>query len=317
MTVVQGAVSLGGYAVGANDTVYLSVQTGDTTFSLMAVDPVAQKIVNQVAVSALTPVHYAAGSVWLPGLKTDANGHNCSITRLDGQTLAEQATIQVPCNPSGTVGLVASDGDAVWYEDDSKYDLATNSGTVLARIDPATNAPGTSVPLPFPGGYTFDSQGAFFYYETGAGKGYYMLTTGSTAFDSLGSIAGTARPGGAGLWTSSSDHKTAQYFTQAGAPAATLQINGTIVAGDANAAYVETQGKDASGNFAEQLWRYPADGSTPTQIGSAPTVGDSGPLSYFGDPLPIGNGNGVLKLWIARVGSDQTKALLLQWVPVK
>ncbi len=315
MTVAQNA-SLGGYAIGANDTVYVSVQTGDTTFSLMAVDPVAQKIVNQVAVPALTQVHYAAGSVWLPGLKTDANGHNCSITRFDGQTLAEQATIQVPCSPGGSVGLVASDGDAVWYEDDSKYDLTTNSGTVLARIDPATNAPGTSVPLPFEGGYALDSQGAFFYYDTGSGKGYYRLTTGSTTFDSLGAIVGTARPGGTGLWTSSSDHKTAQYFTQAGAPAATLQIDGSVVAGDENAAYVETQGTDPSGNFAEQLWRYPADGSTPAQIALAPAI-DGNPLSYFDDPLPISNGDGVVKLWMARTGTDQTNTLLLQWVPVQ
>ncbi len=140
--VTQGVI-VTGYAFGANDTVYLNVQTGQNTYQLMAVDPAAQKILNQVDVPAGTPVHFAAGSVWLPGLKMDANGHNCSVTRFDAGTLAEQATIQTPCSPFGNAPPTASDGDAVWFVDTSKVDLGTDQGAVITRIDPATNAPGT------------------------------------------------------------------------------------------------------------------------------------------------------------------------------
>jgi hypothetical protein len=312
MTVAQNA-SVGGFAIGSDNTVYMTVQTGQTSFSLMAIDPVGQKIVNQVSVPALTPVHFAAGSVWLPGLIADANGHNCSVTRFDAQTLAQGPTIATPCSAFGAVGLMASDGSAVWFEDDK---IGTGS-PVLTEIDPTTNAPGASVPLPFGGGYEFDSQGALIYYGTGSNQGYYRLTTGATAFEQLSTYlpGSPPRPGGAGLWFGSQDGKTATYYSQAGGtPTATVQVDGEPVAGDGSAVYVETQGTDASGNFNEQLWRCPIDGSSPTEIATAPTI-DGNPLSYFGDPMPISNGHGVLKVWTTRTGSQQVLTVLLQWTP--
>ncbi len=313
-TVTPGT-SLGGYALGPDDTVYLSVQTGDNAFSLIAFDPKAGKIVNQVSIPAATPVHFAAGSVWLPGLKTDANGHNCSITRLDAGTLAEQATIQTPCSAFGSVGPVASDGDAVWFEDDSKYDLGTQTGAVITRIDPATNAPGTSVPLPSVGGNFVDSQGAFFYEDEQ--DNYFRLTTGSTAFDSMGSFKAyfSVKPGGTGLWAQGGDHTTALYFSQpGGTPQATVQIGGDLVAGDAKAVYEDVFANGPSGAPEDQLWSYPLDGSTPTEIGVGPTIdGDS--LGYVADPQSITNGDGVLKLWTKRTGAQQQPVILLQWTP--
>ncbi len=313
VTLTNGT-AIGGYALGPDNTIYVSVQTGDNKYSLIAYDPKTRKIVKQVSVPAATPVHFAAGSVWLPGLKTDANGHNCSITRFDAVTLADQATIKTPCSAFGSVGPVASDGSTLWFEDDTNYDSTTLKGAVVTSIDPSTNAPGTSVPLPSVGGYFLDSQGALFYQDEH--KNYFRLTTGATAFDPLGSFSQyfAVRPAGTGLWAQDSSGKTAEYFTQAGNPQATIQVGGSLVAGDAKAAYEDVLGNNDQGVTEEQLWRYPIDGSTPTQINSSGTI-DSGALPYAADPLPISDGNGVLKLWSTRSGTQQLAVILLQWTP--
>ncbi len=50
LAVVSGAVTvtkgraIGGYAVGPDDTVYLSIQTGDNAFSLISFDPKGSKV---------------------------------------------------------------------------------------------------------------------------------------------------------------------------------------------------------------------------------------------------------------------------------
>ena len=313
-TVTQGT-RIGGYALGPDNTVYLTVQAADGTNTLISFDPVAGKIIHQVTIPAATPVHVVAGSVWLPGLKTDSNGHNCSITRFDAGTLAEQATIPVPCNAFGSAGPTASDGTALWFEDDSKYDLTTLKGAVVTRIDPTTNAPGASVPLPSVGGRLLDSQGALFYVDEQ--ESYFRLTTGSAAFDSFGSMSSyfSVYPAGTGLWAGTSAATSALYFTQAGTPSATIQVGGGIVTGDTHAAYAEVLGNSDQGVAEEQLWEYPLDGSTPTMIATSPTI-DGNFLDYFGDPLPIDNGNGVLKLWSTRGANQQLSDILLQWAPV-
>jgi hypothetical protein len=310
LTVTHGT-ALGGYAIGPGDIVYLSVQTGNNTYSLISFDPIAGKIVHQVDVPTETSVHYAAGSIWLPGLKTDANGNNCSVTRFDAGMLAEQATIPIPCafilEPA-----MASDGDAIWFMDVSKYDSTTDKGAVITRLDPTTNTPGASVPVPFVNGYLADSQGALFYFDPQ--KGYYRLTTGSTSLDSLGTLASVVRPAGTGLWVESHDQTSAQYFTQAGSPDHTVQIGGILVGGDGQAAHAEVLGNN-DGVSEEQLWRYPIDGSTPTKIAVAPTI-DGNSLYYSSDPLPVSNGDGFLKMWTAHGGTQQPSLILLQWTPV-
>jgi hypothetical protein len=312
---VPGVWNVANFAWGDNDTVYVSVQTGDQSYALMHLDPVNQQVLAQVEVPVPTEVHYAAGSVWLPALKTDTNGNSCSVTRFDGQTLAEQATIAVPCGFFGHPEM-ASDGTNIWFADVSKYDLATEKGAVMTELDPTTNAPSsTSVPLPFINGYRIDSQGAFFYFDTDPKNGYYRLTTGAGAFESLGGLNSPAHPAGTGLWVQSQDGQTAQYFTSAGSPQATVQIGGSLLTGDASGVYAEVLGNGPSGAAEEQLWRYPIDGSTPTEVATAPLL-DGQFLSYFGDPLPIDNGDGLLKYW--NIGNNLGGPfLLIQWVPVK
>jgi hypothetical protein len=305
---VMPVTDLGGYVVSPDGKLYVSVGTGDNQAAILEVDPTTGKVVTQVTEPVKTDLHFAAGSLWATGLSNDSNGHPCTVTRLDAGTLAVQATIDVPCNFFGSATAV-SDGDAVWYLDVSKYDLGTDKGDVLVRIDPSTNQPSsTKVDLPFSGGYTKDSYGAFFYYDTGS-KGLYRLLTGQTALESLGKWAPFMTLGGTAAWLSSQDGKTAQHIGAGGTPDATIQVEGTAIAGDDTAAFVEVQAADGT----TQLWRFPIDGSTPTQLATAPTVGNGG-LSYFADPQAALGPHGLVKLWLVRGDSGQT--LYEQWVPL-
>jgi hypothetical protein len=317
MQVIQGN-RLAGFALGPDNMVYVSEAVSSTQSTLLEVDPNAGKIVHQVGVPAATEVHVAGDSVWLPGLKTDSHGNNCSVTRFDASTLAEQATIPIPCTSSITGPQIISDGSAVWFVDVSKYDVGTLKGAVLTRIDPTTNALGPSVDLPFINGGRMDSQGALFYQDASIkNTGYYRLTTGTSAMEPLGQFKSQVRAAGTGLWVTSDDDHSAEYFTSAGAPQVTLPISGLLVGGDITAAYVEILGKDPTGTkAAEQLWRYPIDGSTPTLLGYSPTVNDQN-YSYFNDPPAVTNGNGFLKLWSPLPSSGKTPTVFLQWIPLK
>jgi hypothetical protein len=318
VTVTQ-ATSIGGYAIGPNDTVYLSIESGSVetavqTYSLISFDPTSAKIVHQVSIPVDTGVHYAAGSLWLPGLKTDAHGGNCSVTRFDAATLAEQATIPIPCPYIGGPEI-GSDGTAIWYMDPTNYDSTTNEGAVLTRIDPVTNEPGTSVKLPSISGYLIDSVGAVFFADPNDNN-HYLLKTGSNALVLLGKFATTTVPGGPGLWVATSDGTSAQYYTAAGSPQATIKIGGgNLVAGDASAAYAEVEVVSADGATRPELLRYPADGSKPTEIAAPPTVNGVAEV-YLDNPPPTAPGDGFLKLWTVRGDTAQTSLILLQWAPL-
>jgi hypothetical protein len=311
---VSGAIAitpasrLGGYAVGSDNKLYVSARVTTDSAMLFEVDPAAGTVVSHVTVPALTEVHVAGGSVWLPGLKTDSNGHRCSVTRFDGQTLTEQATILVPCGFFDSPETV-SDGSALWFIDVTKYDGTTNKGAVLTRIDPVTNALGPSVDLPFINGNRWDSLGALFYFSNSAETGFYRLMPGDTSMTRLAPWNPGTHPGGTGLWVSSSDGKTAQNFSEAGGPQATLPIDGTLVAGDSSSAYVE---RNAAG--ASELWRYPINGSA-AKIGTAPTL-DGEDLGYFADPQSIVAPDGFIKLWLPSPSGANPRTLYFQWVPL-
>ena len=310
---VTGAVAVtqvagvSGAVVGPDGKLYFSVGLGGGKSALLEVDPTTGTIVHQVDVPKTTTLHIAAGSVWAPGLIVDSSANNCSATRFDAQTLALQGTIPIACTSSGPT--IASDGQAIWYEDDSKRDFATGKGAVLIRLDPSTNQPGTTVQLPFVGGSWLDSQGALFQYSADAGL--YRLTTGSTTMEPLGKPQGRVFAAGTGFWVQNDSDQTAMYYTNANSPDATVATGGTLEAGDASAAYVEKSGQDG----VSSLWRYPADGSAPTQMGAAPMV-DSNALSYVFDPRPLPAANGVVKYWVIASGNATTTTLYLQWMPL-
>ena len=195
---ITPAILVQSYAIGPDNKLYLSAKVTSSKFTLLEVDPATGSILQQVDVPRTTEVHLAGGSVWLPGLKVDSNGNNCSVTRFDAQTLAEQQTIAIPCAPFGPT--VASDGSAVWFEDTTKYDSATKKGAVMTRIDPATNAFGPSVDLPFINGFRYDSVGAFFYFDTNSDSSFYRLETGQTSMTKLTPFVAGGHAAGTGLW---------------------------------------------------------------------------------------------------------------------
>ena len=310
------AQRLVGYAIGPDNTVYISAQIDDTHSTLLAIDPNSGKIVKQVDIPAATQIHIAGGSLWLPGLATDPDGGHCNVVRYDAATLVQGVTLKIPCGPYGV--QIVSDGSAAWFEDTTKWDYTTDKGAVLTRIDPTTNAFGPSVDVPYLNGYHRDSQGALFWFDTGAGKSWYRLTTGATAMESMGQFKYEPIPAGTGLWVQSDDQKSAQYYTTAGTPQVTLPINGgTVVGGDTTAAFIQITGENAAGTAAaEQLWRYPIDGSAPVMISYSPTI-NSENYNYFSDPPPMANGNGVAKIWATLIDSTNVPWIVVQWVPVK
>ncbi len=301
---VAGAFDLGptvflnGYLVGPDDHVYASIQVSDSQSSIIEIDPQGGQIVARTDVRTATPLHYAAGSIWAPGLDLDANGNNCNVTRFDAATLAKQATIAVPCTFDGVV--TASDGEALWFGDTSNVDKP-----VLRRLDPATNQPGASVPLPVLDRLV-DSQGAIFLAESD--QGVQRLTTGGTAFEPMGVTSTSFFPAGAAVW-----FQTGGAAQQVGGPApVSLPVGGSLLAGDPGAAYVSVAG--AAG--ADEIWRYPADGSTPALLSGAPTIGGQ-PLDFVGDPMPAVGPDGLAKLWLIRAGDADQLTLLFAWVPLR
>ena len=314
--VVSGAVSIGpavdfrGYAFGPGNKLYASVRLPSGQAQLLEIDLATGKVLAHADVADIGEVHVAGGSVWLPGIKPDANGHNCTVTRFDASTLAEGTTTPLPCDFFDNPEIV-SDGSAVWFVDVSKFDGGTNKGAVLTRIDPATGAFGPSVDLPFINGYRLDSQGALFYVLTGTDAGYYRLATGDTAMTLLvPSTPGAVYTGGTGLWMSGQGGRTALYFSDPGGPQVTLPIQDSLVGGDSAGAYVERDTGTGS-----ELWRYPLDGSPPTKLADAPTLDGEG-LGYYGDPQGISDSSGYARLWLPKSNGSPLNTLYLQWSPL-
>jgi hypothetical protein len=108
--------------------------------------------------------------------------------------------------------------------------------------------------------------------------------------------------------------KPAEHFTTAGTPDHTVQIKGTLVAGDASAAYAEVQVATSNGGTQPALLRYPTDGSNSTRIALPPKVGGN-PQSYLDDPSPIVTSDGFVKIWAIQSDTPQA-SILLQWTPL-
>jgi hypothetical protein len=314
-TAIAKVTGLKGYAVGPDDKLYVSVALDGGKAAIIEIDPATGAIVHQIDVPNATDIHVAAGSVWASGLGVDqATGiHPCSVTRFDAQTLAAQSTIAIPYDrlacPLLNGPSLASDGSAVWFEDLGKWD--GTAGATLTRIDPATNQLGASVPLPFINGQFQDSQGALFYFGATPTRGFYRLTTGGTAMELMGPWSAKTAFGGTGIWVQAEDFTTAQFIAGPGSTTQPIQVGGPIVAGTSQAVIAEVQAPDGTG----QLWIYPANGSTPTQLATAPTIDGTG-LAYFGDPGAIVAPHGVIKLWLPDSNGQPTKTLYFQWTPL-
>ena len=302
--------------IGPDGTVYVSIVNSSKQPQLTAIDPSTGAVKQQTAMAVETAIHFAAGSVWASGQATDANGQHCSVTRYDAQTLAKQGDYPIPCTNFDPPHL-SSMGDAVWFIDTTRSDPNTGAGTMLTRIDPTTNAPGTSVPLGDATGCCLDSQGAVFCHC--GNSDVWRLTVNDAAFVDLGNFGySSIFAAGTGFWSEQSDN--AVFVDAPGPPSASVPLGGgRVVGGDTTGVYL--QGANVQvGSMSIPLQRYPADGSAPVTLASAPTVGsgiDETQFDYLTEGFPwFATGQGYIHLWEFKETADSHDALWVQWAPL-
>jgi hypothetical protein len=297
-----------GQVLAPDGTLYLSVELPDNSYVIVSADPKQGQIERQVTAAGGGPVTVASGSVWVG--ETTADGA-CSIVRLDPASLATQATISIPCFFGSPT--FASLGQSIWFIDPTSMD--TNlAGAVLRQIDPATNTPSAiAAPITYGGGSLFTGTGS-----TSIVYGYsqdtLFMPVSATSFQSLGPLESPLDGVSRGVWTWTSDPGSATLTGPTG-PLATIPIDGSMIGADDQAVY--TAGGPGSAGT-DTLWRYPADGSAPSQIATGSKVGTAqitADLGYFDDwPFLIGP-HAAVKLWLPTSRTDHLNdALDLQWI---
>ena len=307
-------LDLQGAAIGPDNTLYVSIDDASGAAQLVAVAPASAAVKANVPMSTATSIYFVAGSVWASGQTTDANGQHCTITRYDPQTLAKQGDYPVPCSAGYPGPHIVSMGDAVWFLDTTKADPNTGAGTALTQIDPTSNVPGKSVPMPLPDGCCQSSQGAIFCYCGNSDE--WRLTNNDSAFVDLGNY-GQIYPAGDGFWAQ--QNESAVFVDSPGGPSVTLSMAGSvlideIVGGDPNGVYFQGEPPD------ESLSRQATDGSPLVTLAQAPTSGsgieqtsydyNTGGFPWFATP------QGYLHLWLFKATPDSQQALWLQWAPL-
>jgi hypothetical protein len=303
-------VNLDGAALGPDGTLYLSVELPDNHFQLVAADPQQGRITNQVDTNGGGILAFASGSIWLGG-KTDAG--DCSISRMDPASFAVQATITVPCDIDRSV--FTSLGQAIWFVDQSKVDDSDN-GAVMRMIDPATNLPAaTGAALPYSNGYLGSSPGSTSIIYGDVGKDVRSLSAGSSEFQSLGKLNILQFAVRRGAWSESFGTQTAILVGPGGGVLATVPVDGPLVGADDQAVYVSGE---AAADGSDTLWRYPADGSAPTQIAQGAKVdtgGATADLGYFDNEPFLVASHQAVKIWLVTSSANAGQfALDLQWV---
>jgi hypothetical protein len=115
----------------------------------------------------------------------------------------------------------------------------------------------------------------------------------------MGSAAGPDAYVGQGFWSAADG--SAAYYESGAAPLRSVAVAGDLVGADAQAVYA-TGPAVTSG--ATGLWRYPLDGSSPTEIAHGATMavgGDGWVLGYGrfdeGGYPPLIGPAGIVKLW--------------------
>jgi hypothetical protein len=301
---------LQGATIGPDNTLYVSIDDSSGAAQLLAVDPTSAAVKAEVPTRLATSIYFAAGSVWASGQTTDANGAHCTVTRYDPATLAKQGDYPIPCGANRLVSM----GDAVWFVNTTNTDLSTGAGTVLTQIDPTTNAPGKSIPIPLADGCCQSSQGAIFCYCGNSDE--WRLTDNDSAFVDLGNY-GQIYPAGDGFWAQQGNNVV--FVDGPGGPQTTIaltegNVGDSLVGGDSDSAYLEGEPPT------NQLLRQPADGSPPVPIAQAPTSGTDVFLTtydYNSGGFPwFATANGYLHLWVFKGSADSQQALWLQWAPL-
>ena len=319
---LPSVIGLEGSAASPDGTIYATVLVAPLpgTSELLAIDPTTATIRNRVSLDApgglFNGIAFAAGSVWLITRFT-----TCNIIRVDPSTLQTQATIALAACPSATPAIAAA-GDAIWTNDPTGGSGAQGH---LLRFDPATNKLAGSVAVPNPdltpagsgvlGGSLHSSSTSLFW---GIITDTYRVQSPWTAADDLHAPSGVvAFPAGDGIWVQS-DPVTANLYGGTGGQQASASISGQPVGADATNLYVDQRGQQGT----SELWRYPADGSTPVVIASVPDQ-NMAPWTASGDPRSplIITANAAMKVdaLVAPSGqsqADQNLGLYLERVPL-
>jgi hypothetical protein len=328
--------------LGPDGTLYVQTYEVDRPFDtdptavLLAMDgstgTMRKRVVNQGESFGYSGgrLAYAAGSVWSAEFMRKES--ECSVSRLDPQTLDVRARVTTVCFDGRTV-MVTLD-DAPWFIDPTGAG-ANGAGAHLRRVNPATNAldttPAGSIELPFAnsllgiaiGVMASTSEGVFFGERQ---DGVFRINAGDHTIDPLG------KPGagygffaaGTGVWTQTSigtseePEGMAEHFTGDATSAARAILTGYLIGADNAAVY----GSDAADeDQADGFWRFPIDGGS-ERLATSGLV-DSGfggqvRLSYRdpGAPLLIGDGLAV-KLWIAASPNPDYTRLLFQSIPLR
>jgi hypothetical protein len=319
-----------------NGVVYAMVATqdvafGDLKYTLLAIDPSTGQITQQADSHGPGMLAWAGDSLWA-GEFSRAEVGTCQISRLDPNTLTEQASIPTVCADQGLTTLT-SVGDAVWFMD-STGAAADGTGQHLRRIDPGTNAVDSSADgnlvLPVPVQFVNVTGAGTMWSSTSAGllfgnrqSGLYRLLNGSATFDSLGSPQGAQLAwyaAGDGVWTTTNTGDSgglgseAAFYNGSDLPTQTIGYDGSLAGADDTAVYVEYQEDDT---VADSLVRYPLDGTGPVVVAlggfTQNSFGGQTPLGYHDsliNPL-LFNGSAGVKTWVLPSASDETMQQLL------
>ena len=309
---------LAGNALGPDGLLYVSVVAADRTGLVLAIDPLTGQIVRQVAAVGAGEVAVAAGSVWVAEFeRADGGAGPCSVTRLDPNTLAVQATVATACQGIGLGTDLAAVADDIWFVDPVGAD-ASGVGGNLRRIDPTTNAVAPpAVPIPFVGGVLRASATALFYGDPP--RGQFRLRPGETTLSRIGDpstkVFPEGWPAGDGLWAAGDTGYG--LFTTAAGPDGTLALDdadgGAFVAADAESVFIERRPGRGAG---VELWRRFLDGRVPVRVAAASSAETGiGPLALTyvdaGAPSMFIGQAVVAKIWVLVSRTDPAESLLL------
>jgi hypothetical protein len=294
---VTGYRNLLGSAVGPDSILYVSLGFANDRYEIDAIDPATSQVLRKTDAKGGGALIAAFGSLWAGEF---AGGTDCSITRLDPQTFAVQATIPTECNFFHTAMAATSEGV---YVLDRTLQGSTAEG--IRQIDPATNAVSDPVVVPFFNGFLSGTPDGVVY---GDDDGWSWLANGSTQLVSLGAHPSPVFAGSRGVWTT--EDQVARLFVADGPAVRTITIDGSVVAADADAIYVNQFSRDGG---PDELWRYPIDGGDPARVAvAAPQLGSTSFSYRDNDPIIVTD-TGLAKLW--QVPDTDTSSLFVQWTP--
>jgi hypothetical protein len=333
--VLDHVVGLSSRVVGPNGHLYALAITqkaafGDVRYVLLDIDPATGEIVNQADSHGPGMLAWAAESLWAGEFNRPEVG-TCQISRLDPDTLTEQASVATVCADQGLTTLT-SVGDAVWFIDNTGA-AADGTGQHLRRIDPGTNAIDASsagnLTLPVAVQFINVVGSGTLWTATGEGlifgnraTGLYRLLDGSETFDPLGTpgIGNEWYAAADGVWTTTNTGQSGGLFSEASfynggdQPVQTVGYDGYLSGADDNAVFVEYQEDDT---VAPSLVRYPADGSGPAVVAQGGyaqnSFGGQTTLGYHDaliNPL-VFNGLFGVKSWTVPSASEETMQQLL------